>query len=209
MATNLTTRQESILKYIVDYIQTNSYPPTIREIGSQFEISSLRGVTVHLDAMERKGYISRGKNPRTIQILHPDYKSVDSAVMVPLLGTIAAGSPILADGQVEDLLPVPKQMIRGDKPHYILRVKGDSMINDGILARDLVVIRQQSEVGLHQIAAVLVDDEATIKRVQKDNGRLLLVSSNPAYEPIVADPSETRILGQVVGLLRDYDGHAF
>lgn len=83
------------------------------------------------------------------------------------------------------------------------------MINDGILARDLVVIRQQSEVGLHQIAAVLVDDEATIKRVQKDNGRLLLVSSNPAYEPIVADPSETRILGQVVGLLRDYDGHAF
>lgn len=209
MATNLTARQESILEFIVEFIQTNSYPPTIREIGAQFKINSLRGVTVHLDALERKGYISRGKNPRTIQILHPDYKSEEAAVMVPLVGTVAAGAPILASQHIEELVPVPKHMVRGPKPHYMLRVKGDSMIEDGIFPRDLVIVRQESEVGRNQIAAVLVDDEATIKRIQLENGRLLLLSSNPTYEPIVADPSETRILGQVVGLLRDYGGHAF
>ncbi|RYG15222.1 transcriptional repressor LexA, partial [bacterium] len=112
MAKGLTTRQQMILQYILDYVQKEGYPPSIREIGRDFDIGSLRGVTVHLDALERKGYISRSNTPRSIKVVHPAYQASNRVTMLPLLGSIAAGAPIQAQESVEDLIPVPSEMVR-------------------------------------------------------------------------------------------------
>src|SRR5438309_124192 len=110
MAKGLTKRQEKILQYILDYVQREGYPPSIREIGANFDIGSLRGVTVHLDALERKSYITRSNTPRSIKIIHRDYQQSNRATMLPLLGDIAAGVPISAIEHVEDMIPVPAEM---------------------------------------------------------------------------------------------------
>src|ERR1700710_2112433 len=105
MARGLTARQEAILEYIIAYVEREGYPPSIREIGKDFAIGSLRGVTVHLDALERKGYISRSNTPRSIKIIHPEYQSSTKVTMLPILGSIAAGAPILAQEHIEDMIP--------------------------------------------------------------------------------------------------------
>jgi len=210
MAKTLTARQQAILQFIVDYTQKRGYPPSIREIGTHFDIASLRGVTVHLDALEKKGYISRENTPRSIRVTHPAYQGSSNVVMLPLVGTIAAGSPILAEEYIEDLIPVPSEMVRNMEGAFLLRVKGDSMTGDGIMPRDLVVIRPQQTASPGELAAFLVDDEATVKRLHKDRHGLKLMPSNPAYEPIEVNPGqELRVLGRVVGLIRDYAGMAF
>lgn len=211
MAKGLTTRQQEILDFIVVYIEKEGYPPSIREIGQQFEIGSLRGVTVHLDALEKKSYISRSNTPRSIKVVHPSYQPNDRVVMVPLIGSIAAGVPIIADEQVEDHLPVPRDLLRGSNDAFLLRVRGDSMIGDGILPRDLVIIRPQKTASQNELVAFLVDGEATIKRFHRDSGgRVMLVASNPAYDPIEVRPeTHSEVIGKVIGLLRDYEGLAF
>ena len=136
MAKGLTKRQEAILQFILDYIQEIAYPPSIREIGDHFNIGSLRGVTVHLDALKRKGYIERSNKPRSIRVVHPAYQRGQQVKMLPLVGQIAAGEPILATEHVEDLLPVPSAMVKNITGAYILRVRGDSMSGEGINPRD-------------------------------------------------------------------------
>ncbi|MBX3113832.1 MAG: transcriptional repressor LexA [Fimbriimonadaceae bacterium] len=210
MAKGLTTRQEEILRFISDYHAEQGYPPSIREIGARFGIGSLRGVTVHLDALEKKGCIERANTPRSIKVIHPAYQSAVNVSMLPLLGTIAAGAPILAEQYTEDLIPVPSEMVRNIANAFVLRVKGDSMTGEGINPRDLVVIKPQESGSHGELVAVLMGDEATVKRLHMRDGEVKLIASNPAYEPIeVSESDGARILGRVVGLLRDYQGMAF
>ncbi|HRF59338.1 MAG TPA: transcriptional repressor LexA [Fimbriimonadaceae bacterium] len=209
MAKGLTKRQESILQFLLDYIQKEGFPPSIREIGKQFHIGSLRGVTVHLDALERKGFIARANTPRSIRITHPAYQPSRRVVMLPLLGQIAAGVPILAQEQVEDLIPVPSEMVRNIEGAFLLRVRGDSMSGEGILPRDLVVVKPQQVANHGDLVAVLLGEEATVKRIHFDTGRVKLVPSNPAYNPIIIEQEDARIIGRIVGLIRDYEGMAF
>lgn len=210
MAKGLTKRQEEILDFILQYVETEGYPPSIREIGQKFEIGSLRGVTVHLDALERKSYISRSNTPRSIKLTHPKFTPGNSRVtMLPLIGTIAAGTPISATEDIEGMIPVPSEMVRNVEGAFLLRVKGDSMIGDGIMPRDLVVIRPQKTFHGNDVMAVRVGEEATVKRIHKTNKSVQLLSSNPDYSPIEVDPSETEVIGKVVGLFRDYEGMSF
>jgi repressor LexA len=210
MTKGLTNRQESILQFIVDYVRDHGYPPSIREMGKQFAIDSLRGVTVHLDALQRKGFITRGKTPRSITITHPAFQPATSSVkMIPLLGTIAAGAPILADQNIEAMVPVPHEMIRNISGSFLLRVRGDSMSGEGILPRDLVLIKPQETARHGDLVAVLLGDEATVKRIRFGPNDVKLMPSNPAYEPISVKQEDARIIGKVVGLMRDYEGMAF
>lgn len=209
MAKGLTTRQERILQFIHDYVQNEGYPPSIREIGHHFAIGSLRGVTVHLDALERKGYIERNNTPRSIKIKHPAFQPSTNVVMLPLLGQIAAGIPILATEHVENLIPVPSEMVRNIQGAFVLRVKGDSMQGDGINPRDLVVVRPQKTANHGDLVAVMLGDEATVKRIHFQGPQVKLMPSNPAYEPIVIDREDAQVIGRIVGLMRDYEGMAF
>lgn len=210
MAKGLTARQEEILRFVADYQAEHGYPPSIREIGARFKIGSLRGVTVHLDALEKKGYIERANTPRSIKVVHPAFQNSVNVSMLPLLGSIAAGAPILAEDYVEDMIPVPSEMVRNIANAFVLRVKGDSMTGDGINPRDLVVIKPQATATHGELVAVLVDNEATVKRMHMRDGEIKLMPSNPAYEPMpVDDPQNTRVIGRVIGLMRDYQGMAF
>ncbi len=210
MAKGLTKRQEAILQFISEYLTAHGYPPSIREIGVKFGIGSLRGVTVHLDALEKKGMIERANTPRSIRILHPAYQaSSTSTTMLPLVGQIAAGVPILASEYVEDLIPVPSQMVKNIQGAYLLRVRGDSMSGEGINPRDLIVIKPQAAANHGDLVAVLINDEATVKRLHINGTEVKLMASNPAYDPIIIDQEDAKVLGKVVGLLRDYEGMAF
>ena len=210
MAKGLTKRQEMILKYVQEYVQREGYPPSIREIGRDFGIGSLRGVTVHLDALARKGYITRSNTPRSIKVTHRDYQTTNNRVaMLPLLGTIAAGTPIEAQENIEDTIPVPTEMVRNMQHAFLLRVRGDSMSGEGILPRDLVVVKPQKTANHGELVAVLIGDEATVKRISFEKKGAKLLPSNPAYEPIPIDRDDATVIGKIVGLIRDYDGRAF
>ncbi len=209
MAKGLTKKQEMILQYVMDYVSREGYPPSIREIGRDFKIGSLRGVTVHLDALERKGYITRTNTPRSIKIIHPQYQTASNVVMLPLLGSIAAGAPILAQEDVEDHIPVPSDMVKNIEQAFLLRIRGDSMTGEGIMPRDLVVVKQQSTANHGDLVAVLLGDEATVKRIHYSTTGTKLMPANPAYQPIPVDREDARIIGRIVGLIRDYEGMAF
>ncbi len=209
MAKGLTKRQEKILQYILEYVQREGYPPSIREIGAQFSIGSLRGVTVHLDALERKEFISRSNTPRSIKVIHPSYQSSNRVAMLPLLGSIAAGTPIHAQEHVEDMIAVPSEMVRNIESAFLLRVKGDSMTGEGIMPRDLVVIKPQITANHGDLVAALLGDDATVKRYHQDSKGVRLMPSNPAYDPIEVQQEDSRIIGKVIGLIRDYAGMAF
>lgn len=208
MTRGLTDKQERILTFIVDYVNDKGYPPSIREIGNQFNISSLRGVTVHLDALERKGYIKRASTSRSITVIGKTGATSPnrSVAFVPLVGTIAAGVPITATQNVEAQVPVPQELVRATKNAFALRVKGDSMINAHIMDGDLVVIKQQQTAENGDLVAVLLGDEATVKHIQYSGDGVKLVAANPAYDPIEIKREDSRIIGKVIGLVRNYDG---
>lgn len=208
MTRGLTDKQQRILDFLVEYVNDKGYPPSIREIGIQFNISSLRGVTVHLDALERKGMIKRANTSRSITIIGKTgatapAKSVD---MIPILGTIAAGSPITATQNIEGYLPVPQEIAGGATNVFALQVKGDSMIDAHIMPRDFVVVRQQQTAENGDIVAVLLGDEATVKHIQFTQNGVRLLPANSAYDPIEIRREDSHIIGKVVGLIRNYDG---
>lgn len=209
MAKGLTKRQQDILQYILNYVENEGYPPSIREIGRDFAIGSLRGVTVHLDALERKGYISRSNTPRSIKVVHPSFQGNARVTMLPLLGSIAAGTPIEAREDVEEMIPVPSEMVRNVTGAFLLRIKGDSMIGEGIMPRDLVVVKPQHTATHGELVAAMLGDEATVKRLNYASDGVKLMPSNPAYEPIPVDREDSFIIGKIVGLIRDYEGMAF
>ena len=202
----VTERQQEILDFIVSETRTRGFPPTLREIGSQFGIRSTKGVNDHLEALERKGKIKRQKDlSRAIEVIDIPVSREDSE-LVPVLGRIAAGAPLLATENVEASLVLDRSLTHGAR-NFLLRVQGDSMIQAHICDGDLVLVRPQDTADDGEIMAVLVDDEATVKRFYHDGDAVRLVPENDAMDPIIV-PADmpVRILGRVVAVVRTLDG---
>jgi repressor LexA len=205
----LTGRQQEIWKFLTDYVDDHGYPPTVREIGEAVGLASPSTVHAHLANLERAGLIKRDPTkPRALELRRDPKQAAPAAAedvhRLPLVGEIAAGGPLLADQNVEDYLAVPEPLARGGE-EFLLRVKGDSMINAGILEGDLVVVRREQTARDGEIVVALaggdeVADEATVKRFFRENGRIRLQPENDALEPIYAD--HVQILGVVTGVFR-------
>jgi len=203
LAEVLTPKQQKILDFLKSGIKLHGYPPTVREICIAVGLSSTSTVHAHLETLERKGYIRRsaGKN-RSTEILEPDfYTSSRELVYVPIVGRVAAGVPILAEENIEDTFPIPIDYIKNDSC-FMLNVRGDSMIDKGILDGDLVLVRQQQTADEGDIIIALLDDSATVKIFNMEDKRIRLSPANKALSPIYTD--ECDILGKVIGLYRRY-----
>lgn len=201
MAKQLTARQRQVLDTIRSFMVDKGYGPSIRELGAILSIGSLRGVTIHLDALEKKGWISRENKSRSIRILG---HSVGPSQMrsVPLLGTISAGLPLLAVENVESYISVPGSLGSESDELFALKVRGDSMIDDHIVDGDIIVVRKQASAEHGQIVAALIGEEATVKRLDLRARPPRLLPANQNYQPIELPESESGILGRVVGLVR-------
>lgn len=218
----LTPRQKKILEAISSSINENGYPPSMREIGDLVGLASLSSVTHQLSRLEEMGYIRRDpKRPRAIEVLgedgnNPQEPATETAVLrlpvlptfeqnddnlatVPLVGRIAAGSPIAAEQSIEEVMTLPRQIV-GQGDLFMLRVKGDSMIDAAICDGDWVVIRSQNTAQNGDIVAALLDDEATVKTFRQRDGHTWLLPQNTQYEPILGD--RATIMGKVVSVLR-------
>ena len=204
----LTTRQQEIWQFLAEYVDAHGYPPTVREIGDAVGLASPSTVHAHLANLERAGLLKRDPTkPRAIELVgrRREETSSDAAVpMLPLVGSIAAGSPLLAEESVEERIAVPEPL--GRNADFLLRVKGDSMVEAGILDRDIVVVRKQSDARAGEIVVALVGDdesadEATVKTFHRErNGRIRLQPENAALEPLY--PDHVEILGKVTGVFR-------
>lgn len=200
----ITARQREVLDYISDFTEQNSYPPTVREIGDHFEIS-IRAVQDHIAALQKKGYISQvQKRSRSIKVLIDDRKKEPSLFMdrVPLLGTIAAGKPLLSEENLDGYVTLTEPFIRPGKNYFALRVRGSSMINAGILEGDLAIIEQTSTAVDGQIVVAVIDDAITLKRYYKEATRIRLQPENPAFHAIYCQ--DARIVGTLSNLVRTY-----
>lgn len=204
MGKELTDKQRAVLECIIDYVTTNGYPPAIRDIGRMMGIGSLRGVTIHLDALEKKGFIRRESTSRSIQILKTPADAMGAFVNLPVVGSIAAGAPLLAVENIEMEMPVPRAMAGSADGAFLLRVRGDSMVGAHIVEGDLVVIKPQQTAENGDLVAAMLGDEATVKRLRVNGGEMTLVPANDAYEPIPLQGTDVRLIGKVIGLLRVY-----
>jgi repressor LexA len=202
----LTTRQRQILEFILETVNERGYPPAVREIGEAVGLSSPSTVHSHLSALVKGGYIRKDPTkPRAIEVI--DDGNVHTGLQrapvrdVPLVGRIAAGSPILAEEDIDEIYPLPTEIV-GNEPVFMLSVRGDSMVDAGILDGDYVVVRRQPDAPDGRIIAALIDgEEATVKRLQRMDGRVVLKSENPHYPPMVFSDG-VEILGVVVAVLR-------
>jgi len=218
MAKGLTDRQQEVFNFIISHIEEKGYPPTIREMQLGLTIGSLRGVTIHLDALQKKGYIERQsskdgpRHARGIQILaHLEPRSLDEIAglrRLPLIGTIAAGTPLLANQNIEDFVAVPNQLLRTSASDcFLLRIQGESMTGAHILPGDLVVIQPQATAENGDIVAVRLGEEATVKKFARHGNRIELQAQNPNFAPIpLRKADNAAIIGKVIGLLRGYSG---
>lgn len=205
MSKGLTQRQRAVYDFLIGYVGKNQYPPSIREIGAAFGIKSLRGVTVHLDALEKKKFIQRESTSRSIRILQPqDAGKAGQFVSLPILGTIAAGTPLLAVENIEGEMQIPAAMLGGTTNAFLLHVRGDSMVDAHIMDGDKVIIRPQQTAENGDLVAALLGDEATVKRFRVDGEESVLLPANPAYQPIALRHADVRLIGKVIGLLRSY-----
>lgn len=208
--TPLSERQQQVLDYIRSMVADRGYPPSVREIGEALGLSSPSTVHSHLSSLVKFGYIRKDPTkPRAIEVLSPTgadkpgQRARDDEHLrdVPLVGRIAAGSPILAAEDVENVMSLPVDLV-GNGPVFMLEIKGDSMIDAGILDGDYVVIRRQDHARDGEIIAALVDgEEATVKRLRRADGKVMLISENPVYEPMVFDRG-VDVIGKVVTVLR-------
>jgi repressor LexA len=205
----LTERQRQILEFVTTYVGAHGYPPTVREIGEAVGLASPSTVHAHLANLERAGLLKRDPTkPRALELIsreRPQQASIDDVHRLPLVGEIAAGGPLLAEENIEDHLAVPETLARGDGEEFLLRVKGESMINAGILDGDIVVVHRQPDARNGEIVVALAGqdesaDEATVKRFYREAGRVRLQPENDALEPIYAD--HVQILGVVTGVFR-------
>ena len=207
----LTPRQRRVLEVIRDWVQRLGYPPSVREIGEAVGLTSTSSVAHQLRALERKGYLRRDPNrPRAVGV-RPADSALDTPedsggssarptpTFVPVVGRIAAGGPVLAEQAIEDVFPLPKEIV-GEGSLFLLRVAGDSMIEAAITDGDWVVIRQQPTAENGDIIAAMIDGEATVKTFKRRDGHVWLLPHNPAYDPIPGD--EATVLGRVVAVLR-------
>jgi repressor LexA len=219
----LTWRQRKVLQVIRDSVQRRGYPPSMREIGEAVGLTSTSSVSYQLSTLQRKGYLRRDiGRPRTVEVRLPGHPAIrpeqngkdggdqelaadgmdiasQEAAYVPLVGRIAAGGPILAEQQIEEIFPLPRQLV-GEGNLFMLKVAGDSMINAAIADGDWVVIRQQENAENGEIVAAMIDGEATVKTLKQSDGHVWLMPHNPAFTPILGDDST--VLGKVVAVLR-------
>lgn len=201
-----TPKQEEILECIKEQILTKGCPPSIREICEMVHLKSTSSVHAHLESLEKKGYIRRDESKsRSIEIIDDDFLLTNKREMIniPIVGTVAAGEPILAEQNIEDYFPIPPEYLHNtNNQTFMLRVKGDSMINIGIFEKDLVICEQCSTARDGEIVVALVEDSATVKRFYKENGYIRLQPENDFMDPIIVENCE--ILGRVIGLFRNF-----
>jgi repressor LexA len=204
---DLTTRQQEILELITSAVRQRGYPPSVREIGDELGLSSPSTVHSHLSTLVRLGYLRRDPTkPRAIEVVDRRAEAASTTLPsprhrdVPLVGRIAAGSPILAEEDVEDVFALPPQLV-GSGPVIMLEVRGDSMIEAGILNGDYVVVRRQDDAEDGEIVAAMVDGEATVKRLERRADRVILHAENPAYHPMEFHEGVS-LVGKVVSVLR-------
>ena len=214
----LSKRQREIFDFVVDYVDRHGYPPTVREIGEAVGLASPSTVHAHLANLERAGYLRRDPTkPRALEVLErerpaaqviplPTRRRPEEPRRLPLVGEIAAGGPLLAEENVDDYLAVPEPLARGDGEEFLLRVKGESMVEAGILPGDYVVVHKQQAAQNGDIVVALVGDdesadEATVKRFYREAGRIRLQPENSAMEPIYA--AHVQLLGKVTGVFRE------
>jgi repressor LexA len=209
-AADLTPRQRKILDYIRETVETRGYPPTVREIGEAVGLVSPSSVAYQMGVLQRKGYLRKDPNrPRAVDVRPPselmldDEETVRAArpapAYVPVLGRIAAGGPILAEQAIEDVFPLPRELV-GEGTLFLLQVQGDSMLDAAICDGDWVVVRQQPTANNGEIVAAMLDGEATVKTYRFRDSHVWLMPHNPAFEPILGD--DATILGKVVAILR-------
>ena len=201
----LTDKQTQILEYIRHEILAKGYPPSIREICQAVDLKSTSTVHAQLSSLEAKGYIRRDlTKSRSIEIIDDDFSLTKrELVNIPIVGTVSCGQPILAEQNIEDYFPVPPEYIHNtNNQTFMLRVKGDSMINVGIYEKDLVIVEQCSSARNGEIVVALIEDSATVKTFYKENGYIRLQPENDYMDPILVEHCE--ILGRVIGLFRNF-----
>ncbi|HCF61222.1 MAG TPA: repressor LexA [Myxococcales bacterium] len=210
----LTERQKQILSFIIKRSGERGFPPTIREIGQEFHIKSTNGVNDHLIALERKGYLQRGEQKSRALVPTASARNLlglvaatpGRSVEIPVVGRVAAGEPLLAEQNLDDVVEIDTALLpRAGKDVFGLRVKGDSMIGDGILDGDIVFVRRQPSAQPGDIVVAMIEGEATVKRFYPEGRRVRLQPSNPSMKPIVIEREASRdlaLLGIVVGVFR-------
>ncbi|AEF85709.1 LexA repressor [Treponema primitia ZAS-2] len=203
----LTQKQRNVLDFITGYIKDHAFPPTMREIGEYFSIS-VKGAYDHVEALRKKGFLRLGdKRSRTLEIIKDDpdtnpgvkFKQI---LEVPLLGTVAAGRPILSEENWEGTIPIHHSLLKRNADHFALTVRGDSMIGAGIMDGDIAVIEKRESAENQEIVVALVDEAVTLKRFFKESNRIRLEPENPKYKPIFTQ--NARILGRLAHIIRSY-----
>jgi repressor LexA len=214
MKDQLTDRQKEILNFIKQFRSENGYPPTLREIGKKFDISSTFGVKRHLDALVKKGYLNIESNAsRGISFQKDDENDAKINLFqlerdygfrkIPVVGRVAAGSPILAEENIEGNIVVDSTFSLKSDDCFALKVKGDSMINAGIFEGDLVIVSPKRDVVIGDIVVALINDEATVKTYENKNGKIRLIPQNDSFQPIeILNNEEFKLAGKVVGVVR-------
>ena len=198
----ITKKQTQVLEYLKKQIINKGYPPSVREICDAVGLRSTSSVHAHLETLAKNGYIRRDPTkPRAIEIVDDNFNTIrKDIVSIPIIGQVAAGTPILAIENIEGYFPIPSEYLPADKEIFVLNVKGDSMINAGILNGDKIVVQQENTANNGDIIVALLDDSATVKTFYKENGHIRLQPENDAMEPIIVD--DVTILGKVISLFR-------
>lgn len=202
---NLSAKQQEILSYLKECILKKGYPPAVREICEAVHLKSTSSVHAHLETLEERGYIRKDPTkPRAIEILDDTFNLARREIVnVPIVGTVTCGEPILAEQNVEGYFPVPPEYLHTGKNTFMLKVKGDSMINVGIFHGDLVMVEETNTARNSDIVVALLDDSATVKTFYKENGHVRLQPENDTMDPIIVE-GDLAILGKVIGLFRTF-----
>lgn len=202
---NITAKQQEILEYLKECILKKGYPPAVREICDAVHLKSTSSVHAHLETLEEKGYIRKDPTkPRAIEILDDTFNLARREIVnVPIIGTVTCGEPIIAEERIDGYFPIPPEYLHTGKNTYMLKVKGDSMINVGIYHGDLVMVEETNTARNSDIVVALIDDSATVKTYYKENGHIRLQPENDTMDPIIIN-GDIEILGKVVGLFRTF-----
>ena len=197
-----TKRQTEVLDFIARYIKTNAYPPTIREVADFFSIS-VKGAHDHLMALRKKGLLKQGdRKPRTMELIQSREKE-DDMVTIPILGTVAAGLPVMAVENMDGSISFHRSFFKNNKKYFALYVKGDSMEEAGIMDGDTAIVEQQESVRNGEIAVVMLEDAVTLKTFYKESSRVRLQPENSAHSPIYCS-RDVRVLGRLAHIIRSY-----
>ncbi|WHE08099.1 transcriptional repressor LexA [Thermoanaerobacterium thermosaccharolyticum] len=198
----ISLKQQEIIEFIKSEINRKGYPPSVREIGKAVGLKSTSTVHGHLSRLEKKGYIRRDPTkPRAIEVLNNDIKDLSDVIKLPVIGKVTAGTPILAVENIDEYYSIPRDLVVGyEGESFILKVRGESMINAGILDGDYIIVRKQSYADNGDIIVALIEDEATVKRFFKESDYIRLQPENPSMDPIIVD--NVVVLGKVVGVIR-------